>query len=46
MNLALQSVRVGTGAEEEGLLVFAQDRLVAVLVHLRSRTRLRLGNGS
>ena len=38
MSLYLQSVRVATGFDEEGLLVFASDqRLVAVLTHLRDR---------
>jgi hypothetical protein len=35
MSLSLQPVRVGTGSDEEGLLVFDDDqRLVAVLTHL------------
>ena len=35
MSLFLQAVRVATGSDEEGLLVFADDqRLVAVLTHL------------
>ena len=35
MSLFLQSVRVGTGYDEEGLLVYTEDqRLVAVLTHL------------
>jgi hypothetical protein len=35
MNLTLQPVRVGTGSDEEGMLVFDDDqRLVAVLTHL------------
>ena len=35
MSLTLQSVRVGTGSDEEGLLVFdADQRLMAVLTHL------------
>ena len=35
MSLTLQPVRVNTGFEEEGVLVFdEQRRLVAVLVHL------------
>ena len=35
MSLFLQSVRVGTGHDEEGVLVFTEDqRLVAVLTHL------------
>ena len=43
MNLALQSVRVGTGAEEEGLLVFAHDRLVAVLSQLSEQNEIAPG---
>jgi hypothetical protein len=35
MSLTLQPVRVGTGSDEEGMLVFDDDqRLVAVLTHL------------
>lgn len=34
MNLRLQQVRVANGYDEEGLLVFAAERLVAVLVRL------------
>jgi hypothetical protein len=35
MSLSLQPVRVGTGSDEEGLLVFDDDqRLVAVMTHL------------
>ncbi|KAA2236613.1 hypothetical protein [Salinarimonas soli] len=34
MSLILQPVRVATGSDEEGMLVFAGDRLVAVLVRL------------
>ena len=35
MSLNLQPVRVNTGFEEEGMLVFdEQQRLLAVLVHL------------
>ena len=35
MSFTLQPVRVGTGADEEGMLVFDRDqRLVAVLTHL------------
>jgi hypothetical protein len=35
MRLTLQPVRVGTGSDEEGMLVFDDDqRLVAVLPHL------------
>ena len=34
MTLTLQPTRVATGGDEEGTLVFADSRLVAVLVHL------------
>jgi hypothetical protein len=34
MSLTLQPVRVANGHDEEGVLVFAQDRLLAVLVQL------------
>jgi hypothetical protein len=35
MSLTLQPIRVGTGSDEEGMLVFDDDqRLVAVLTHL------------
>ena len=34
MALRLQPVRVATGLDGEGMLVFAHDRLVAVLVQL------------
>ena len=35
MSLALQPVRVGNGTDEEGMLVFDEDRrLLAVLTHL------------
>jgi hypothetical protein len=34
MAVRLQPVRVATGLDEEGMLVFTDDRLVAVLVHL------------
>jgi hypothetical protein len=38
MSLTLQPVRVGTGSDEEGMLVFDDDqRLVAVLTHLRDQ---------
>jgi hypothetical protein len=38
MSFLLQPVRVGTGSDEEGLLVFdADERLVAVLVRLSER---------
>ena len=34
MTLRLEPVRVATGLDEDGMLVFVQDRLVAVLVQL------------
>ena len=34
MALRLQPVRVATGLDEDGMLVFVHDRLVAVLVQL------------
>jgi hypothetical protein len=35
MSMTLQPIRVGTGSDEEGMLVFnGQQRLVAVLTHL------------
>ena len=34
MTLALQPVRVAIGSDEEGMLAFFDERLVAVLVHL------------
>jgi hypothetical protein len=34
MNLSLQPVRIANGYDEEGMLVFAGDRLLAVLVQL------------
>jgi hypothetical protein len=34
MILTTQPVRVATGHDEEGCLIFADDRLVAVLVRL------------
>ena len=34
MTFRLQPVRVATGLDEDGMLVFAEDRLVAVLVQL------------
>jgi hypothetical protein len=42
MTLRLEPVRVATGLDEEGMLVFLGDRLVAVLVQL-SETHEDLG---
>ena len=39
MALTLQPVRVANDHDEEGLLVFAEDRLVAVLVRLSEEHR-------
>ena len=45
MTLILQPVRVATGAEEEGLLVFDQEqRLRAVLVHLSPENEVAPGH--
>jgi hypothetical protein len=44
MSLTLQPVRVNTGFEEEGVLVFDErQRLVAVLVHLADRHEVAPG---
>lgn len=44
MSLTLQPVRVNTGFEEEGVLVFDMHRrLVAVLVHLSDRNEIAPG---
>lgn len=44
MSLILQPVRVNTGFEEEGALVFDErQRLVAVLVHLSDRNEVAPG---
>ena len=37
MSISLQPVRVATGCDEDGLLVLADDYLVAVLVRLTER---------
>ena len=43
MKLVLQPVRVATGAEEDGLLVFEEDRLLAVLVRLSDANEVAPG---
>lgn len=44
MSLTLRPVRVNTGFEEEGVLVFdEQQRLVAVMVHLSDRNEVAPG---
>ena len=45
MTLTLQPVRVATGAEEEGVLVFDPDRrLLAVLLHLSPENEVAPGH--
>jgi hypothetical protein len=44
MSLTLQPTRVATGADEEGMLVFADGRLVAVLVHLSDENEIAPGD--
>jgi hypothetical protein len=44
MTLTLQPTRVATGGDEEGMLVFAGDRLVAVLVHLSDENEIAPGD--
>lgn len=43
MTITFQPVRVGTGADEEGSLVFSDDRLVAVLVRLSEANEIAPG---
>jgi hypothetical protein len=43
MTLTLQPVRVATGADEDGVLVFADERLAAVLVHLSDENEIAPG---
>jgi hypothetical protein len=44
MSLTLQNVRVNTGFEEEGMLVFDEkERLLAVLVHLSDQHEIAPG---
>lgn len=44
MSLTLQPLQVATGSDEESMLVFAQDRLVAVLVHLSDESEAAPGD--
>ena len=44
MTLTLQPTRVATEADEEGMLVFADSRLVAVLVHLSDENEIAPGD--
>ena len=43
MTLTSRPVRVATGADEDGCLVFSDDRLVAVLVRLSDRHEIAPG---
>jgi hypothetical protein len=43
MTVTLQPVWVATGAEKEGMLVFADERLVAVLVRLSAENEIAPG---
>jgi hypothetical protein len=40
MTLSLQPARIATGGDEEGMLVFSDGRLVAVLVYLSSENEV------
>ena len=44
MTLTLQPTRIATGSDEEGMLVFSDDRLVAVLVHLSDENEVAPGD--
>jgi hypothetical protein len=44
MPLSLQPTRVATGCDDEGMLVFVDSRLVAVLVHLSDANEIAPGN--
>ena len=44
MTFTLQPARVATGGDEEGMLVFADDRLVAVLAHLSDENEIAPGD--
>ncbi|MEZ0170939.1 hypothetical protein [Microvirga sp. TS319] len=45
MNFTLQPVRVGTGSDEEGMLVFdGEQRLLAVLTHLSRQNEVAPGH--
>jgi hypothetical protein len=44
MSLTFKPVRVATGYEEDGMLVFADERLVAVLVHLSDGNEVAPGH--
>jgi hypothetical protein len=43
MTITFRPVRVGTGTDEEGSLVFSDDRLVAVLVRLSEANEIAPG---
>jgi hypothetical protein len=40
MHLTTQHVRVSLGEDEEGALVFLEDRLIALLVHLHATNEI------
>ena len=44
MSLTLQPVRVANGHDEEGVLAFFEERLVAVLVHLSEENEIAPGD--
>jgi hypothetical protein len=44
MILNLQPARVATGGDEEGMLVFSEGKLVAVLVHLSDENEIAPGD--
>ena len=44
MTLMLQPTMVATGGDEEGMLVYADGRLVAVLVHLSNENEIAPGD--
>ena len=44
MTFTLQPVRVATGSEGEGMLVFSDNCLVAVLVHLSDENEIAPGD--
>ncbi len=43
MSLTLQPTRVATGADDEGMLVYSDGKLVAVLVHLSDENEVAPG---
>jgi hypothetical protein len=43
VTLSLQQVRVATGHDEDGYLVFDDERLVALLIHLSDQHEIAPG---